>query len=102
MSYRSPFSDRDYHDMCEALKQVTCNPVALGETVNDRALVEIQFVRDGVYDAATACYFGELSAYAKVSAHSGAVDSGPSLASTLFATFPLRILGEMGWCASSG
>ena len=96
MSYHFPFSDSDYHDMYEALKQVTCNHVALGETVNDRALVEIQFVCDGVYDAATACYLGELSAYAKMSANSGAADSGPSSASTLFAAFPQRIPGENG------
>ena len=89
MSYPSPFSDSDYHDLCEALKQNTCNHVALCETVNDRALVEIQFVRDGVCDAAAACHLGELSAYAKMSAHSAAVDSGPSSKSTLVATFPL-------------
>ena len=96
MSYSSPFSDSDYHDLCEALKQNTCNHVALCETVNDRALVEIQFVGDGICDAATACYLGELSAYARVSANSSEVDIGPSSASTLFATFPLGILGEMG------
>ena len=96
MSYPSPFSDSDYHDLCEALKQNTCNHVALCEPVNDRALVEIQLVRDGACDAATACYLVELSAYAKMSANSGAADSGPSSASTLFAAFPLRIPGEMG------
>ena len=96
MSYPSPFSDSDYHDLCEALEQNTCNHVALCETVNDRALVEIQFVGGGICDAATACYLGELSAYAKMSANSGAADSGPSSASTLFAAFPLRIPGEMG------
>ena len=96
MSYPSPFSDSDYHDVCEAPKQNTRNHVALCETVNDRALLEIQSVSDGVCDAATACYLGELSAYAKMSANSGAADSGPSSASTLFAAFPQRILGENG------
>ena len=96
MSYPSPFSDSDYHDLCEALKQNTCNHVALCETVNDRAVVEIQFLGDGICDAGTACYLGELSAYAKMSANSGAADSGPSSASTLFAAFRLRIPGEMG------
>ena len=88
MSYPSPFSDSDYHDMCEALKQVTSNDVAICETVSDRALVEIQIVRDGICNAAAACYLGELSAYAKISAHSGLVDSGPLSASALFARFP--------------
>ena len=96
MSYPFPFSDSDNHDVCETLKQDTCNHVALCETVNDSAIVEMQFVRDGVCDAAAACHLGELSAYAKMSAHSGAVDSGPSSASTLFATFPRGILAEMG------
>ena len=96
MSYPSPFSDSDYDDVCEAPKQNTRNHVALRETVNDRALLEIQSVSDGVCDAATACYLEELSAYAKMSANSGAADSGPSSASTLFAAFPLRIPGQMG------
>ena len=88
MSYPFPFSDSDYRDVCEALTQATCNHVALCETVNDSAIVEMQFVRDGICDAAAACHLGELSAYAKMSAHLGLVDSGPSSASTLFARFP--------------
>ena len=89
-------SGRDDNEVCQALKEDTSNHVALCETVNDRALVEIQFVGNGICDAATACYLGELSAYARVSANSSEVDIGPSSASTLFATFPLGILGEMG------
>ena len=96
MSYPSPFSDSDYHDVCEAPKQNTRNHVALCKTVNDRALLEIQSVSDGVCDAATACYLRELSACAKISVNSGAADNGPSSASTLFAAFPLRIPGEKG------
>ena len=89
-------SGRDDNEVCQALKEDTSNHVALCETVNDRALVEIQFVGNGICDAATACYLGELSAYAKMSANSVAADSGPSSASTLFVAFPLRISGKMG------